>query len=212
MRIINHGHACFQIIGDDLSIVFDPYKDNSVPGLNIRRNIEANFCYCSHSHYDHNAIEKVNLLLGEKEEIRNIAISLPHDKNNGKDRGFSIARIFYYSDYSICHLGDIGDVRSVINDKRFKNIDIVLCPINGFYTISAKEAAKLQKEMNWKILIPMHYEIEEKGIGYPDNGQINIFKSLYNKDEILEIDDFKLEMKDEYFKYKTLIFLKSDTE
>lgn len=209
MRIINYGHACFKIVDDNLSIVLDPYQDDSVPGLCIKSNIDANFVYCSHSHYDHNAFEKVNLLLGEKEEIKSETIKIPHDKKQGRERGLVNARIFYFSDYSICHLGDIGDINSILNDERFKNIDIVLCPINGFFTIGAVEAVKLQKEMNWKILIPMHYEIKEKGIGYPDHGQIDIFKSLYNKDEMSEIDDDEITIKKEHFNYKTLIFLKN---
>ena len=54
MNIIWHGHSCFEIIGKDGTIVFDPYQANSVPGLNSLK-LKANLVLCSHEHDDHNA-------------------------------------------------------------------------------------------------------------------------------------------------------------
>ena len=54
MKIIWHGHSCFEITGKDGTIVFDPYQANSVPGLNPLK-LKANLVLCSHEHEDHNA-------------------------------------------------------------------------------------------------------------------------------------------------------------
>lgn len=49
MKIIWHGHSCFEITGKDGTIVFDPYQANSVPGLNPLK-LKANLVLCSHEH------------------------------------------------------------------------------------------------------------------------------------------------------------------
>ena len=136
MKIINYGHACFKIIDDDISLILDPYRDGSVPGLNLPKELDANYVFKSHDHYDHDALNKVKIIRNDK-SLNMMEIDLPHDDVNGAKRGRSIARLFKFSDYSICHMGDIGDVNAVINCDALKGVDIVLCPINGFYTISA---------------------------------------------------------------------------
>lgn len=47
MRIIWHGHACFEIQSKEGIIVVDPYKDNSVPGLYMST-IKADLVLTSH--------------------------------------------------------------------------------------------------------------------------------------------------------------------
>ena len=203
MRIINYGHACFKIIDDDISIILDPYQDQSVPGLTLPDGLEADYVFCSHDHYDHNAFNKVKLT-NCKPQIYMKEIVLNHDPNEGRLRGKSIARIFYFSDYSICHLGDIGDVEQALEIEELKNIDVVLCPINGFYTIGALDALKLQKVLNWKLLIPMHYFKKEDGSGYPDGNQIDIFKNKIDK--YFSADTNEIEINDKLFSYRYLIF------
>ena len=210
MRIINYGHACFKIIDDDISVVLDPYGLNSVPGMELPKNIKANYVLCSHDHFDHNAAELIEVVPTNK-PLPMVEISLPHDPWGGKKRGMSIARIFKFSDYSICHMGDIGDKNAVLKCDALKNIDIVLCPINGFFTISAEDAIELQKKMGWKLLIPMHYEIKEKGSGYPDGDQIKIFKHAYQQNELLNIGDYMIDVNNTYMSFKTVIFLERKT-
>lgn len=203
MIIINYGHACFKIIDDDISIIFDPYQDQSVPRLTLPDDLEADYVYCSHDHYDHNAFNKVKLT-NCKPKIYMKEVVLNHDPQGGRLRGKSVARIFYFSDYSICHLGDAGDVEQLLECEVLKDIDIVLCPINGFYTISALDALKVQKALNWKLLIPMHYFKKEDGSGYPDGNQIEIFKK--NIDKYYPIETNELEIEDKLFSHRYLIF------
>ena len=210
MRIINYGHACFKIIDDDISIVLDPYGTDSVPGMELPKNIKANYVLSSHEHFDHNALDKVEIIPTDK-ELPMVEVSLPHDKFGGAKRGMSIARIFNFSDYSICHMGDVGDPEAVLKHEELKNIDIVLCPINGFFTISAKDAYQLQKKMGWKLLIPMHYQDAKKGTGYPDGNQIQIFKDCYQKQEMLLVGDYLLDINSLYMSFKTIILLERKT-
>lgn len=204
MKIINYGHACFKIIDDDISVILDPYQNGSVPGMELAKNITANYVFASHDHFDHNATELIKLIPTDK-KLNMVEVVLPHDKNGGKQRGMSVARVFKFSDYVIAHMGDIGDLKAVLKHKELKNIDIVLCPINGFYTISAEDAIELAKKMNWKLLIPIHYQEVKKGTGYPDGNQIQRFIDSYHKNELLAVNDYQLIIDSNYLSYKTII-------
>ena len=204
MRIINYGHACFKIIDDDISVILDPYRIGSVPGMELPKNIKANYKFASHDHYDHDALDLIEVVPTDK-PLNMVEVVLPHDDCGGRKRGMSVARIFKFSDYSIAHMGDIGDKNAVIKCEQLKNIDIVLCPINGFYTISAEDAIELQKKMGWKLLIPMHYQDIKKGSGYPDGNQIQIFKNGYKQNELLVVNDYLVDMNDTYLSFKTLV-------
>ena len=50
-----------------------------------------------------------------------------------------------------------GDTDAVDELKSLKNIDILMFPIDGAYTMDAKEAAQLCNEIMPKIAIPMHF-------------------------------------------------------
>ena len=203
MKIINYGHACFMVIDDGVSVLFDPYKKDSVPGLNLPNKIRTNYLFMSHDHFDHNAKEKVEIVSPSKEiEVKRFIVS--HDKCNGAQRGKNKITLIRFSDYSICHLGDVGNIEEIKKIDELKGVDIVLCPINGFFTISALEALELNEYMSWKLLIPMHYEKKEEGSGYPDGGQIDIFKKGIHY-QLIEAGE--VEINEEHFKYDSLIFM-----
>ena len=205
MKIINYGHACFKVIDDGVSVIFDPYRDDSVPGLKLPNDLEADYVFSSHDHFDHNAVEKVKLT-GRKPPLKMKEIILNHDSKGGQERGKSIARILYFKDYSICHLGDVGDVNEIADNDEFDDIDIVLAPINGFYTICALDALLLKRLKNWKLLIPMHYQKRTAGgsTGYIDGHQISIFvKSI---DRFIEIEEQEIEIKPRLFDFNYLVF------
>ena len=205
MRIINYGHSCFKIIDDGVSVIFDPYQDDSVPGLQLPNDLEADYVFCSHDHADHNAVDKVKLT-GRTPELNMKSITLNHDSEGGKLRGKTIARILYFKDYSICHLGDAGDVNEIADNDEFDDIDIVLAPINGFYTICALDALLLKRLKNWKLLIPMHYQKRTPGgsSGYTDGHQITIL--VKSVDRFLEFEKQEIEIQPRYFDYNYLIF------
>ena len=206
MKIINYGHACFKVIDGDVSVIFDPYRDDSVPGLTLPEGLEADYVFCSHEHDDHCAVEKVKLS-GKKPPLKMKEVVLNHDNQGGKLRGKTIARILYFDDYSICHLGDCGDVNEVLENKDLDDIDVVLCPINGFYTICAMDALRLKRNKNWRLLIPMHYQIKYPpnfSTGYSDGGQINIFTKSIERYANAPSSGF--EVSEKYFAYNFLIF------
>lgn len=173
-----YGHACFKIGYDHHSIVIDPYVDKSVPNLRLPLDMSANEVFCSHEHHDHNARELINIINDNiKVDVEEILV--PHDKNNGRDRGMNYIRIFNINGYRICHLGDIGVLPNPRQLEKLNGIDILFAPINGFYTISSEEVFDLVNLIKPRVVIPMHYFNEEYRSGYKDGNQIEKFKSLF---------------------------------
>ncbi len=208
MKITNLGHASFLFETDKVSFVLDPYRDNSVPGLKMPK-VKANYVFCSHDHYDHNAKDKVEIIKPTI-DLKYDTIIVPHDHHNGTHRGLNKMHIFYIDGLKIIHTGDLGCMPSEEVLEKMKNTDVLLAPINGFYTISAEELFKITNIVNPKVTIPMHYQIKENRSGYPDGGQIDKFKKLVKVYK--EIDDYSLEVNDLLFNNKYIIFKKAYQE
>lgn len=171
------GHSCFKIDSDDGSVIVDPYQDGSVPGLKFPEGQECNFLFVSHEHHDHNARDKVTVKEGRTSSY--IEHMAPHDGNNGIERGLTKFFIFFLEGKKIAHLGDMYDINIPRNQEFLKKMDIILCPINNFYTMGADEARKLADICKPKLIIPMHYYSKEHQSGYEDGGQIDKFLEYF---------------------------------
>ena len=204
MKIINLGHASFLIKGGNISVVTDPYRDNSVPHLRMPR-VQANYVTISHAHYDHDAKDLVKIIPTDK-ELKCEAIVVAHDHHNGAHRGLNNMYLFEIDGLRILHTGDLGCIplRDIL--EKMKNVDILLAPINGHFTISAKELKAIIDVIKPRVTIPMHFYKEYNKSGYPDGGQIDTFKSLVGN--YFEIDGYEVEVNDEFFRNKVVIFNK----
>lgn len=191
MKIINYGHACFKIEGSDFNLIFDPYQKDSVPNLNLNK-ISANALFISHEHHDHNARELVEII--NPYNVKYKIINTYHDKENGKLRGDNKITIVEVDGFKIAHFGDIGVLPSDYKD--LMDIDIILVPINGYYTINALECLEIYKKTNAKILIPMHFFIKNQEIGYPDGNQIDILISNLDHVNYIENDEIEFNKND----------------
>ncbi|MEE0965650.1 MAG: MBL fold metallo-hydrolase [Bacilli bacterium] len=186
MRIIWHGHACFEIQSKEGIIVVDPYKDNSVPGLYMST-IKADLVLTSHGHSDHNAKDKVELLNRDK-DIKMTQIHSFHDDKQGSLRGNNIIHVIELEDMKVVHLGDLG---CDIDEEILNDCDVLMIPIGGHYTIDAKMAKNLVDKIKPRIVIPMHYRGDT--FGYEEISTLDEFKTLasdiieYNSN-IIEVD------------------------
>lgn len=159
------GQSCFKIQGKDTTLVIDPYDPKL--GIKLPKKLEAEILLITHDHYDHNNKEAVSgnpylIKTPGEYEIKGVQINgieMFHDKNQGKDRGKTTAYIIEIDEVKICHLGDIGQDLSDEDIEKLGDIDILMIPTGGVYTINAEEAAKIIGEIEPKISIPMHYKI-----------------------------------------------------
>ena len=164
MQVTWYGHSCFLIktsIGK--RILIDPF-DNSL-------GYDSNFPKCdlitiSHNHFNNSYSNNSNNTTKVLNEIGTFdmnflqveGFSSFHDKCNGLKRGPNIIYIFKDNAYSICHLGDLGHIPCSLVLEKLKNIDILLIPIGGHFTLNGFEAAKLCKLISPKYIIPMQYK------------------------------------------------------
>ena len=192
--IIYLGHASFLIKSNEFDIVLDPYRDESVPGLKFPRGLVVDKVFCSHAHFDHNATNLVAI----KKEPANVPVVnavVPHDKEGGLKRGMNTIRMFDIDGYKVVHLGDTGCVPLKEDIVKFANCDVLLAPINGFFTIDPSELKAICRIINPRIIVPMHYYMTDKNSGYPDDDMFNKFKKEFPEieyiDKELDLDKFK---------------------
>ena len=204
MKIVNLGHACYLLKSKTVAVVIDPYRNRSVPNLKLPR-VEANYVFCSHDHYDHDAKNLISIV-PTNEEMNVKTVVVPHDHHNGEHRGLNTMHFFDIDGYRILHTGDLGCIPSKEVLEQMKNVDILLAPINGYYTISAKELKEIMDIVNPKITIPIHFFKKENSSGYPDGGQIDEFKSLVGG--YLEVNGYEIEVNENLFKNRVVIFKK----
>lgn len=170
MVIIWHGQSCFEIFSsqgknNQVKIVIDPFDENT--GLKLPK-LEADILLVSHQHQDHNNVKAVSgspfLIQGSGEyETKGVyiqGIDSFHDASQGKERGQNTIYTFEIEDLRVCHLGDLGQKELTPEQiEKIGGVDILMIPVGGAYTISAKEAVKIMSQIEPNIIIPMHYSL-----------------------------------------------------
>ena len=194
-ELVYLGHASFLIKSKEYQIIIDPYEDGSVPNLKLPRLEPVDAVICSHGHADHSAYHLVKIKTNPNKVSAGV-LKVPHDHENGAKRGMNNINIFDVDGYKVIHMGDTG---CVLNDRELeplKNADVLLAPINGFFTIGPDELKKICDIIKPRIVVPMHYHMKEYNSGYPDGEMIEKFKKLfpsyqYLDNEVLDLEQYK---------------------
>ena len=160
------GHSCFLITSDTgLKIIADPYSTGG--GINYSPvNEAADIVTVSHGHLDHNNVAAVpgkpEVITGSGTKtakgIQFKGIASHHDKSRGKERGANTIFCFTVDGIKLCHLGDLGHDLSREEIAQIGNVDLLLIPIGGFFTIDAKVASQVVDDLKPKVVAPMHYK------------------------------------------------------
>jgi L-ascorbate metabolism protein UlaG (beta-lactamase superfamily) len=167
MTITWYGHSCFKITnqGGHLTIITDPF-DKDI-GLKPPRG-GADIVTVSHGHSSHNNVKAISnnpfIINGPGEyEIKGIRItgcSSFLDQKQGQEKGLNTIYLIEMDKIKICHLGDFGQKQ--LTDERLETIgqvDILMIPVGGAYTLNAQEAVKVTKQVEPHLIIPMHYQL-----------------------------------------------------
>lgn len=173
MDIYWYGQACFRYKGKTSTVVIDPFDPEFV-GLKLPiKEMQADIVLSSHDHKDHNNTKVVTHPSGESPKVFNApgeyevssvvitGVASFHDEVQGEKRGRSVVFHLLMDGLNIVHLGDLGQPE--LTEEQITQIgqtDVLLIPVGGVYTISAKEAAKIVSQLEPRIIIPMHYKIE----------------------------------------------------
>lgn len=203
MKIAWYGQACFRLIaktnnGNKITIITDPFSKET--GLIPPRG-GADVITVSHSHYDHNNVKALSgnpfIIEGPGEyDIKGIfvkGIYSFHDNSQGKERGVNTIYVLKMEDMKICHLGDLG--QKELSSEQFDQIgdvDILMIPVGGIYTINGNEAVQIINQIEPKIVIPMHYNLPKLNIKL--NNVNSFLEEIGAKKETME--EFSIQSKD----------------
>ena len=184
-KIVYLGHASFLIKSNNFDVVLDPYRRDSVPGMNFPKGIVADKVFCSHNHFDHDASNLVSIKENPA-DVPFVRSVVPHDHVGGKQRGMNTIRMFDVNNFKVVHLGDTGCVPEKEDIEKFANCDVLLAPMNGFFTINVDELKEICEIINPRIVVPMHFYMKEKNSGYPDDDMFEKFKKAFPSIEYLD--------------------------
>ena len=184
MEISYLGHSCFRIKAAGGYLVTDPF-DPKMVGLKFS-GVEADIVTISHDHQDHNQYQLVKgvkrVVSGPGEyEIAGISIiGIPcfHDEKKGELRGKNTIYIIEAEGLRVCHLGDLGHPLAQEQIEEIGEVDILMVPVGGEFTVGPKEASGVVMDIEPKIVIPMHYKLQ--GLN-PE-----VFSKLASVDEFLK--------------------------
>lgn len=170
MEITFLGHSSFKLRGKQASVVTDPF-DNSI-GLKFPK-VDADIVTISHDHGDHNAKNLVEgdpfVLEGpgeyEIKGVKIVGVASFHGEKEGKERIPNTIYNIKIDGINVCHLGDFGQKSlSAEQQEALGNVDILLIPTGGIYTIDAQTAAEISASLEPKIAIPMHFLDEKSSV------------------------------------------------
>lgn len=203
MQIIWHGQACFEITAknkenSDVAIIIDPFSEEV--GLKLPK-LAADVLLVSHSHFDHNNIKAVGgspFLIdacGEYEVKGAFVQGLLgfHDNEQGKERGEVIIYKIEVEDIKICHLADLGQKELTSEQlEQIGNVDILMIPVGGKFTIDAKEASEIISQIEPRLVIPMHYKINNLKV---DIDGLDRFLKVMGEEGIIQEKKLKITAK-----------------
>lgn len=186
MVISWYGQACFKIQSGDLVVIIDPFAREI--GLTPPR-FRSDIALITHDHPDHANVDTLTgdpfLIRGPGEyEIKDAyiyGIRTYHDTVEGAERGLNTAYRIELEGIKLLHMGDFGEDK--IRDETLEQIgtvDILMIPTGGTYTINAEKAANITKQIDPRIVIPMHYKIP--GLKAPLEGVEMFLKEMGARD------------------------------
>jgi L-ascorbate metabolism protein UlaG (beta-lactamase superfamily) len=157
---------------DGFTVTTDPFNPDKT-GLKMP-SFEADIVTISHDHDDHNylkALRKDPFVIDTAGEFEYKGVYIEgidsyHDDEKGAKRGSNVIFRFDFSDLSVAHLGDLGHILTDKQIERLEGVDVLLVPIGGVYTIDAKKAVEVINQLEPRVVIPMHYQID--GLELPE--------------------------------------------
>jgi len=173
ITIIWLGHACYLITtSDSTQIMIDPAE---FKGYHMPKGLEPDIVTISHNHIDHNRVNMLEgnpvLLYGCSPDnqtvntidtiIKDIKIkSVPSYHDPGK-HGINAIFVIEFDSIRIVHLGDLGTTLTKTQIKDIGEVDILMIPVGGQFTIAGAKADSVINQLNvQRMILPMHYKTE----------------------------------------------------
>jgi L-ascorbate metabolism protein UlaG (beta-lactamase superfamily) len=205
-----HGQSFFTIKSSKGTVIaFDPHL---IPAFGRPMGLKADIVILSHLHDDHTIVAALDNAqdkslrviqglsgMGNKtnwntidETIKGIPIrSVPayHDAVEGLSRGKNTIFLVEIDGWRICHLGDLGHELTPAQLKKIGEVDVLMIPVGGIYTLNGSDAKKVVGQIKPKeYIFPMHYGTRI----YEDLLPIDEFLDEQDRAKIAKSDDNKV--------------------
>jgi len=196
MKIKWLGQAAFLITAENgTRIITDPYEAGM--GLNYGEiNETADIVTVSHEHFDHNNVAAVKgnptVIRGagtiEAKGIKFQGVPSFHDDSGGKERGENTIFCFDVDGARICHLGDLGHQLDDQQAAMLGQVDILLIPVGGTFTVDAEAASQICDKLAPRVVIPMHFRTPRCGLPIADAAKFLEDKKNVSKRDSSEVE------------------------
>jgi len=163
------GHAAFLITSEEgVKIVTDPFEPG-IFGVNYGKMEEpADIVVVSHEHSDHNFVKGVpgspRVIRGtgahQVKGVEFMGIASYHDDSGGSQRGPNNIFCFTVDGITLCHLGDLGHQLSDKQLAAIGEVDVLLTPMAGNFTLDAAGASRVIDQVKPRVVIPIHYQTD----------------------------------------------------
>lgn len=161
------GHAKFLLeLENGMKLVTDPFDPGT--GYPIHP-LEVDAALVSHGHHDHSAVDTLSAC-GQVVNTAGIhtlatdvtvtSVSCFHDDVQGAKRGKNLIHILDAEGLRVVHMGDIGHPLTDELVSSIGQVDVLMLPVGGFYTIDAREAKRVCDTLKPAVILPMHYRTE----------------------------------------------------
>jgi len=172
MKIKWYGHSAFLITtAKGVRIITDPYQSGAFGGDLAYGKItdEADIVLSSHDHDDHNYTKDIRGRFTyinkagayEEKGVSIRAVPTYHDGSKGSQRGKNLFFIVEADGLRVAHAGDLGHTLDAAAAGEIGQVDILLLPVGGFFTVDASEATRIVEALKPRITIPMHFKTEK---------------------------------------------------
>jgi L-ascorbate metabolism protein UlaG (beta-lactamase superfamily) len=188
MVITYFGLNCFRLQNNNTSLLIDPFNDKKC-GLELPR--MQNQIILSTQTQNKPVSEKTFFISSPGEyEIKDVFIyGLPAsgDKDNG------VIYLIQMEGISLAHLGLIKQSKFTESQEEIlEEVDILMLPVGGGVSLSAKQAAEVVNELDPSIVIPMYYQLPKLNIKLDSLDKFK--KEVAAKSE--KVDKLKINKKD----------------
>ncbi len=191
MEVQYLGHSSFRLKGKDGVVITDPYGGVgfSFPSA------KADIVTVSHQHADHNNLVPVKPVkdgdkvfaitqAGEYDAKGITVFGYPtfHDSVEGAERGRNIIFSIFVDDVHVLHLGDLGHTLTEKDLENFSDVDVLLCPVGGHFTIDPQQAVEVISAIEPKYVIPMHFKTAAHDVAtYGELATLEDFMTKFGK-------------------------------
>jgi hypothetical protein len=186
MQIHYFGLSSFKFIGKEATAITDPFDKES--GLTPPRGAADILILSEKNNKLYNAVSGISgepFLVNDPGEYDVKGVTITGIPLKQDDKRYVTAFLIETEDISILNLTHIREFNMKEDDvEDLGEIDILILPVGGNSVLTPKDAAKVVNEIEPKIVIPSHYNIE--GLALPYEKVDTFIKEMGGKSDNLD--------------------------